>query len=61
MAGVAAGISLEVVLMLGFGLPEVACWNDFSNTGTSVGLPLSLIKMTKNFAGLVLLAFRPTT
>src|SRR5262245_48591964 len=31
MAGVAGGISLEVVLMLGFGLPEAACWHDFSN------------------------------
>jgi hypothetical protein len=31
MACVAAGISFEVVLMLGFGLPEVACWNNFSN------------------------------
>src|SRR5262245_30857588 len=31
MARVAAGILLEVVLMLGFGLPEGACWNDFSN------------------------------
>lgn len=30
-------------------------------TGTSVGVPLSLTKTTKNFAGLVLLAFRPTT
>jgi transposase len=30
-------------------------------TGTSVGAPLSLTKMTKNFAGLVVLAFRPTT
>ena len=29
MAGVAAGIPLEVILMLGFGLPEVACRNDF--------------------------------
>ena len=31
MAGVAVGISLEIVLMLGFGLPEVACRNDFRN------------------------------
>src|SRR4030095_15336633 len=31
MAGVAAGISFEVVRMLGSGLPEVACWNNFSN------------------------------
>lgn len=31
MAGVAAGISLEIVLMLGFGLPELACRNDFRN------------------------------
>jgi hypothetical protein len=30
-------------------------------TGTSVGAPLSLTKRTKNFAGLVVLAFRPTT
>jgi hypothetical protein len=29
MAGVAIGISLEIILMLGFGLPEVACRNDF--------------------------------
>ena len=27
MAGVAIGISLEIILMLGFGLPEVACRN----------------------------------
>src|SRR5262245_42920088 len=31
MAGVAAGISLEIILMLGFGLPEVARRNDFRN------------------------------
>jgi hypothetical protein len=31
MAGVAVGIPLEVILMLGFGLPEVACRNDFGN------------------------------
>jgi hypothetical protein len=31
MAGVAVGISLEITLMLGFGLPEVAGWNDFRN------------------------------
>jgi hypothetical protein len=31
MAGVAAGISLEIILMLRFGLPEVAYRNDFSN------------------------------
>lgn len=31
MAGVAIGISLEIILMLGFGLPEVACGNDFRN------------------------------
>ncbi len=31
MAGVAVGISLEIILMLGFGLPEVACRNDFRN------------------------------
>jgi len=31
MTRVAAGISFEVVLMLGFGLPEVACWNNISN------------------------------
>jgi hypothetical protein len=31
MAGVAAGISLQIILMLGFGLPEVACRNDFRN------------------------------
>jgi transcriptional regulator with XRE-family HTH domain len=31
MAGVAVGIPLEIILMLGFGLPEVACRNDFRN------------------------------
>ena len=31
MAGVAAGRSLKIILMLGFGLPEVACRNDFRN------------------------------
>jgi hypothetical protein len=31
MAGVAVGISLVIILMLGFGLPEVACRNDFRN------------------------------
>ena len=31
MAGVAVGISLEIILMLGFSLPEVACRNDFRN------------------------------
>jgi hypothetical protein len=31
------------------------------STGTTTGAPLSLIKTTTNFAGLVLLAFRPTT
>jgi hypothetical protein len=31
MAGVAVGISLEIILMLGFGLPEVACRNEFCN------------------------------
>ena len=30
-------------------------------TGTSAGAPLSLIKNTRNFAGLVALAFRSTT
>jgi hypothetical protein len=30
-------------------------------SGTSTGAPLSLTKNTMNFAGLVLLAFRPTT
>jgi hypothetical protein len=30
-------------------------------TGTSGGAPLSLTKSTRNFAGFVLLAFRPTT
>ncbi len=29
MATVAVGISFEIILMLGFGLPEVACGNDF--------------------------------
>ena len=31
MAGVAAGISLEIILMLAFGLPEVACRHDFGH------------------------------
>ena len=31
MARVAAGNSLEIILMLRFGLPEVACRNDFRN------------------------------
>ena len=31
------------------------------STGTSTGAPVSLIKNTRNVAGLVLLAFRPTT
>jgi len=31
------------------------------STGTSAGAPLFLIKNTRNFAGLVLLAFRSTT
>ena len=31
------------------------------SAGTSTGAPLSLIKNTRNFDGLVLLAFRPTT
>ena len=31
MAGIAVEISLEIILMLGFGLPEVACRNDFRN------------------------------
>ena len=35
--------------------------SDGYSTGTSTGAPLFLIKITKNFAGLVLLAFRSTT
>ena len=31
MAGIAVGNSLEIVLMLGLGFPEVAGWNDFGN------------------------------
>src|SRR5688572_24573069 len=31
MAGVAVRISLEVILMLGFGLPELACGNDLGH------------------------------
>ena len=31
MAGVAIGISLEIILMLRLGLPEVACRNDLRN------------------------------
>jgi hypothetical protein len=37
------------------------CSSNSHCTGTSAGAPLSLIKNTKNFAGLVLLAFRSTT
>jgi hypothetical protein len=37
------------------------CQSNRHSTGTSTGAPLSLIKTTTNFAGLVLLAFRPTT
>ncbi len=33
----------------------------YSGAGTNTGAPLSLIKKTTNFAGLVLLAFLPTT
>ena len=40
----------------------MAWWSSPSHfTGTSTGAPLSLTKNTTNFAGLVLLAFRPTT
>ena len=31
MTGVTVGIVFQVILMLGFGLPEVACRNDFRN------------------------------
>ena len=31
MAGVAAGISQEIVLMLGFRLPEVTCRHDLGH------------------------------
>src|SRR5688572_11741931 len=31
MAGVAVRISLQVILMIGFGLPELACRNDFGH------------------------------
>src|SRR5437016_3188775 len=37
------------------------CPSKSHSTGTSTGAPLSLIKNTRNFAGLVLLAFRSTT
>src|SRR5437870_11997753 len=37
------------------------CPSNSHSTGTSTGAPLSLIKNTRNFAGLILLAFRPTT
>jgi len=37
------------------------CPSNSHSTGTTTGAPLSLIKTTTNFAGLVLLAFRPTT
>jgi hypothetical protein len=31
MAGVAAWISLEIILVLRFGFPELARWNDFGH------------------------------
>ena len=34
---------------------------DSHSTGTSTGAPLFLIRNTRSFAGLVLLALRPTT
>src|SRR5437667_3988382 len=37
------------------------CPSKSHSTGTSTGASLSLIKNTRNFAGLVLLAFRSTT
>src|SRR6266478_6795186 len=37
------------------------CSSSSHSAGTSTGAPLSLIKNTRNFAGLVLLAFRLTT
>src|SRR5262249_40300889 len=37
------------------------CPSNSHCTGTTAGAPLSLIKSTRNFAGLVLLAFRSTT
>ena len=37
------------------------CPSNSHSTGTSAGAPLSLIKNTRNFAGLVPLAFRSTT
>jgi hypothetical protein len=37
------------------------CPSNSHSAGTSTGAPLSLIKNTRNLAGLVLLAFRPTT
>jgi hypothetical protein len=36
------------------------CSSNSHSTGTSTGAPLFLIKNTRNFAGLVRLAFRPT-
>src|SRR5262245_49680210 len=39
-----------------------AVWHSVRHfTGTSTAAPLSLTMTTKNFAGMVLLAFRPTT
>ena len=44
------------------GLPLFSSEKKFhSGTGTNTGAPLSLMKNTTNFAGLVLLAFLPTT
>src|SRR5262245_25853396 len=37
------------------------CPSNRHSAGTNTGAPFSLIKTTTNFAGLVLLAFRPTT
>ena len=36
MAGVAAGISQEVILVLALGLPKLAGWNDFLSAGSAV-------------------------
>jgi len=43
----------ETYSELGYGFPD-------SFTGTSTGAPLSLTRNTRNFAGLAVLAFRPT-
>jgi hypothetical protein len=40
---------------------DLLCSSSNHSAGTSAGAPLSLIKNTRNFAGLAPLAFRSTT